>query len=297
MPKKVFVTIATGKQGRALSSELLRRGYSVTSLTRDLQSASAVQLSELGVELHEGQLSCLEDVQGALAGVDAVWMALPPGPQELACGHSIIQAAREKGIEHLVYSSVARTGEHSSFPGWSDSYPLAWYWKQKATMERAVREAGFTYWTILRPAFFMQNFCQPDVEHMFPGLATDHVLRVAYRADTRLDVIDTSDIAHAAADAFDSPLLFQGKELGLASEKLTPLEIADVLSQVSGSTVSVAYLDDDQIKEAKNQGHVAIDAQVWARDVGYNVDTTALKPYDLRLRSLYEALTKQQLGW
>jgi len=79
-----------------------------------------------------------------------------------------------------VYSSVARAGEHESFPGWdADSYPLGWYWMNKQTIEGLVRTSNFTYWTILRPAFFIQNFCRPEVEHMFPGLAEKQRLSVA----------------------------------------------------------------------------------------------------------------------
>lgn len=32
-------------------------------------------------------------------------------------------------------------------------------------------------------------------------------------------------------------------------------------------------------------------------EVGYNVDMGALQSYHFRLRPMYEALTKQQLGW
>ena len=83
MPKKGFAATATGKQGRALSWGLLRWGSSVTSLARNLESASAAKLSELGVNLREGQLSYLEDVGGRwMASTRSTWLS-PPGRKDL----------------------------------------------------------------------------------------------------------------------------------------------------------------------------------------------------------------------
>lgn len=297
MARTIFVSLTTGKQGRALSKELLSRGYAVKGLTRSLQSASAIELVKLGVNLVQGELSSPKDVNAALAGVDAVWLALLARPDAVSSGQNIIAEAKSRGIKQFVYSSVARAGEHTSFPGWSESYPLAWYWEQKAVLEDAVRNAGFESWTILRPAFFTQNFCRPEVEHMFPGLSTEHVLRVAYRPDTRLDLIDTSAIASAGADVFDSSAKFHGKELGLASEKLTTEEIAKTLSEISGHEIKVVYLDEEGVEKERKAGSIFIEPQVWARDVGYNVDLDKYREYNFSTKKLGEVLTKEQLGW
>ncbi|KAH6663283.1 hypothetical protein F5X68DRAFT_225775 [Plectosphaerella plurivora] len=296
MARTIFVSLTTGKQGRALSKELLSRGYAVKGLTRSLQSASAIELVKLGVNLIEGELTSPEVVNAALADVDAVWLALLARP-DAEPGQNIIAAAKGRGIKQFVYSSVARAGEHTSFPGWSDSYPLAWYWKQKAVLEDAVRNAGFESWTILRPAFFTQNFCKPEVEHMFPGLSTEHVLRVAYRPDTRLDLIDTSVIASAGSDVFDSPAKFHSKEMGLAAEKLTTEEIAKTLSEISGHEIKVVYLDAQGVEEERKAASIFIEPQVWARDVGYNVDLDVYREYNFSTKTFGEVLTKDQLGW
>ncbi|KAH7353932.1 hypothetical protein B0T11DRAFT_357270 [Plectosphaerella cucumerina] len=296
MSRAIFVPLATGQQGQALSKELLRRGYAVKSLTRNLQSPKAIELTKLGAELIEGQISSADDVHAALAGVDAVWLALPASLDEVGTGRAIIDAARSKGIKQFVYSSVARTGEHESFPGWSDSYPLSWYWTQKAALEDAVRGAGFESWTILRPAFFTQNSCRPVVDFLYPGLTTEHVLRVAYRPETRLDLVDTAGIASAGANAFDSPAKFHGKRLALGSEKLTAQEIADALGRITGHAIKVVYLNDDEVKEAQKLGPI-VDSQVWHRDVGYNVDLAACRENNFKTSTMAEVLTKEQLGW
>lgn len=160
-----------------------------------------------------------------------------------------------------------------------------------------VRTAGIENWTILRPAFFIQNFCRPEVEYMFPGLADKHVLRVAFNPNTQLDLIDVSDIAKFAAAALDSPSGFFGKEISLATEKLTAAQIAEQLSTISGEKITVDYLDDEQAIELKNQGHFVIDAQLWQRNVGYGVDIGSLERYGVSLTPLLKALDQRGLKW
>ncbi|KAK7417465.1 hypothetical protein QQX98_004585 [Neonectria punicea] len=278
MAKSVLVIGATGNQGQAVTKQLLQRGHHAHALTRDPTSAVAKGLASLGAVIHTGNLDSKDSINIALDGVDGVFLAVPAHPalEETHC-RNVIEAARERNIKHIVYSSVARTGEHESFPGWSDDYPLAWYWKGKDVTEKMVRAAGFEHWTILRPAFFMENFCQPLCEHMFPGLASENKLQVAFDVDTRLDLVDVADIGVFAANAFESPAGYSKKEISLAAEWLTAAEIAATLGTISGKEVVVEYLSDDQATSSKERGHAAIDAQKSQREVGYGVDIEGLK--------------------
>lgn len=298
MAKSILVAAGTGKQGRVVARELLQRGYTVNILTRSLSSDTAKELQSLGAVLHAGDLGSAETIQSALDNVDAIFLALPANPAtEVPYAINVLDAARTKGVKNIVYSSVARTGEHENFPGWSEHYPLAWYWKNKESIERMVRVAGFEHWTILRPAFFIQNFCHPEVEFMFPGLADAHELRVAFTTDTQLDLISVSDIAKFAAAVLESPSDFSGKEIALAAEKLTAAQIAEQLSAISGEKITVDYLDDSQAIALKKQGNVAINAQLWQRDVGYGVDIEHLKRYGVSLTPLSKALDQNALRW
>jgi uncharacterized protein YbjT (DUF2867 family) len=158
-----------------------------------------------------------------------------------------------------------------------------------------VRNANFKFWTILRPAFFMQNFCRPVCEHLFPGLAESHELRLAFMSDTRLDLINVADIAKFAANAFDSPTRYAGKAISLAAEKLTAAEMVDSLTAASGKTVVVKYLTDSEALTMKAGGHLVIDWQLWQRDVGHAVDLDTLNQYPVRLIRFSEALEREAL--
>ncbi|KAJ3544735.1 hypothetical protein NM208_g1647 [Fusarium decemcellulare] len=295
----ILVVGATGNQGYAVATQLLERGHIVHALMRDISSDKAKHLSSLGVVLHAGDLTSKLSILAAMVNVQGVFAALPTSPmhEEVVYLGNIIEAARECQVEHLVFSSVARTGDHETFPGWSDSYPLAWYWKDKHDAENLVRASGFKYWTILRPASFMQNFCRPLCDLLFPALTREHKLQLAYRPDTRLHLVHTGDIGVFAANAFDSPLDYTGRSIALASESLTGTEIATLLSRISGVEIKVEFLGDEQVAAMREQGlGLIIDAQIWQREIGYGVDIEALQEYGVSLRHLAD-LRREELGW
>ncbi|TGO60586.1 hypothetical protein BCON_0034g00220 [Botryotinia convoluta] len=291
MTKSVFIATPTGEQGRPLSILLLQLGYKVQILVRDSSSSAAQALRVLGAEVHTGNLESFEAVAKAISGADTVYLALPPNlKDEILYAKNVLEAAQQEKVTQVIYSSVARTGDHETFPGWSKEYPSAQYWIQKDEIEKMVRTLGFNYWTILRPAFFMQNFCYPKCEHMFPGLSETHTLRIAFLPSTRLDLISVGDIARFATKAIQSPNRFSKKTLTLAAEKLSAAEIADRLGAVSGKEITVEYLPDQVAMALREQGNGVVGAQIWQHDVGYNVDIDALSEYGVSLTPMTEAL-------
>lgn len=298
MPKTVLVVPGTGKQGRVVTRELLLQGHTVRILVRNPDSDPAKEARAAGAHVFVGNLDSPDALSDAFHAVDAVFLAIPADPNnEIPYASNVLKVAREEGVQHFVYSSVARAGDHESFPGWNDDYPLAWYWKGKHEIEEMVRKAGFPTWTILRPAFFFDNFYRPEVEWMFPGLADKHELRVAYNPDTKLDMIHASDIAAVTAAVIGSPSKFAGKDLTLGSESLTLAQIAEQLSTTIGDTVTVTYLDDEEIKKQIQQGNLITESQLWHRDVGYGVGSNTITELGLQSVPISEALKKENLKW
>ncbi|KAF2021148.1 NAD(P)-binding protein [Aaosphaeria arxii CBS 175.79] len=299
MSTSVTVLPGSGKQGQAAISELIERGYTVHTLVRNASSDISKHLQSLGATLHTGDLADVKSIEASLEHSESLFFAIPAHPvNEISFAENILAAARNKSVKNIIYSSVARTGDHESFPGWdADSYPLAWYWTNKQKIEDLVRTAGFPNWTILRPAFFVQNFCSPEVNYMFPGLADTQRLSIAYTPSTRLDLIDTKDIAKFAVAALDAPERFSGQEIPLAIEKLTADELAELLGAISGKQISVQYLSDDEAAKLVAQGHLTVTAQQWQRDVGYCVDLEKTRQYGITLTPVREALERDTLKW
>jgi uncharacterized protein YbjT (DUF2867 family) len=299
MPKSILVA-PVGKQGFATVKALLMGGHHVHFLARNPSSNAAKELQSLGAVLHVGDLSSQDALEGAMKGVDGVFFAVPGGPDpedEIRIGRNVIEAAQKNDVQHIVLSTLARTGEHTTFPGWSDNYPLAWYWVNRDRLEKMVRSSSIPTWTILRPAAFLQMFCYPEVEFLYPGLADKHVLRLPFHPDTRLDLIDVPDIAKFVTAAFDLPSMYSGKEISLAAEKLTAAEMAEQLGAITSHKIAVELLDDAQARKFAAQGDIVINAQIWQRDIGYGVDIEALRQYGIPLTPLSQALDKALVGW
>ncbi|WNG23267.1 NAD(P)H-binding protein [Cystobacter fuscus] len=231
----VLVTGATGKQGGAVAQALLARHQPVRALVRDLQSPGAAALKALGAELVRGDLLDEASLLKACTGVRAVF-SIPPLTLETlgtdavrVMGKNLVDAAKDAGVQHFVHTSVSGAGDfHRNAPGWKEGRWDVAYWEDKAYTQELVRDAGFQYWTLLKPAFFMENFVRPSV--MFAQSVGDRLATVI-KPHTELALIAVKDIGEAGAAAILEPEKFHRVELEFAGERLTMKEIARILGE------------------------------------------------------------------
>ncbi|KAL6918890.1 hypothetical protein ACHAP8_012463 [Fusarium lateritium] len=293
-----FVTGSTGQQGGATARELLIAGVEVHALVRDPSSKSAIELQRLGAHLFPGEFDDLSSLKTAVKGATAVFLnvspSLPDTHQEVIHARNIIDAAVSSGtVTSIVYSSVSMTGKHESFPNWGPEHPMAWYWLNKAQIESMVRNSGIQNWTILRPAFLMNNYHQPTVSFMFPDLVQKHVFLTAYKPNSGMTLVDVGDVGKFAAAAIVDPQSFNTHEIDLGVESLTPAQIARELSRVSGADVGLKFYSDPEAKDLALRNPV-IYAQLWSNEVGYQVDFNKLEKYPIRLTKFAEYLEKHR---
>ncbi|MFF1692247.1 NmrA/HSCARG family protein [Streptomyces sp. NPDC058257] len=238
----VLVTGATGRQGGATARALLAADVPVRVLVRDPHSEPAKAIEALGAELVKADLSDRASLGPAVEGVRAVFsVQMPPMTEtsvdfvgELAQATNLIDAAKAAGVRHFVQSSTSGVGAHTQAPGWAEGRWAAVeeYFNTKQTILDAVRSAGFARWTVIKPAFFMENL--PELAPNGPqgGLLT------VLKPDTELALVATEDIGTAAAHAIDDPDRFHEVELELAGDLLTMTQIAQRLSAAWGVTVT-----------------------------------------------------------
>ncbi|KAF9885561.1 hypothetical protein FE257_012767 [Aspergillus nanangensis] len=284
---KVFVSGATGHQGGATARHLLDAGVQVHALVRDPSSNSASGLAARGARLFPGDFNDPTSLKAAISGTNAVFLNVSPNPLDpaLEVNHAknIIDAATDSGsVSTIVYSSVTMTGKHEIFPSWGPEYPLAWYWENKAQIETMVRNAGFKHWTILRPAFLMHNYHLPTASYMFPELATKEVFLSAYEPDSKMTILDPDDVGKFAAAAILEPVRFNGHEIDLGVESLTPAEIAKELSLASGKEITVKFMSRDEA-ERRAPTDPRLWAHLWTNEVGYHVDFKKVGQYGIGL--------------
>lgn len=249
-----LVTGATGTQGGAVTTSLLSAGHKVHALVRDPSTPKALSLKSANVEIFTGTFSDIPSIVAAATGCQGVFLNVSPDLSdpngELQNAKNVIKASKEAGVQHIIYTSVLKTGQHKRFPDWDPKSFMANYWESKDAIENEVRNAGFAFWTILRPGFFMANFLLPGAPYMYPELWTEGLFKTGYKPSTRLGLTDPKDIGAVAAKIFDQGgSKWNGVEIDLYSEELTVKELVAILGEVAGRDIKVVKFGEDEVVE------------------------------------------------
>ncbi|WP_217576058.1 NmrA/HSCARG family protein [Streptomyces sp. GbtcB7] len=260
----VLVLGATGNQGGAVARELLRRGWPVRALTRDPNSAKAQALTKAGAEAVAGDLDDPQSLDAALSGVYGVYSVQTfMGPEgvkgEERQGRAVADAAARANVQHFVYGSVGGADRNSGIP----------HFESKARIEMHIAELGLPA-TVLRPAFFINNFAFVGPQRAGDGL----VLALGLKPETSLQMFAPEDIGLFAADAFESPAEYFGRQLELATDELTGPQMAQVFEKVSGLPTTFQELPIEQVRQFNEETGVMFD---WFNKVGYSADLPALR--------------------
>lgn len=292
----ILVTGATGAQGGATARELLAHGYRVRTMTRNPDSPAAQALIKAGAEVVRADMGDAVSVEAAMHGVTGVFSVQIPdmsgSDNERLHGFTLVKAALKAGVHQFVHTSVTGTDGHTRFPRWGTGYWNEKYWTDKWDIEEAVRNAGFECWTVLRPAFMMENFAQPKATFMFPHLKQGEIA-TALHANTHMQLIAADDVGAFARGAFENLVKFNRKNIDLAAEAPTMGEVAATLNNVLGTKVVAVELTPQQ---AVTRGLFPgwVNSQEWSNEVGYRADIGALQAYGIPLTSLEQWVRKHR---
>lgn len=218
LQKLIFVTGGTGKQGGAVTRNLVAQGYAVRALTRNPKSVKCAELQQLGVECVKGNLNEVdtyrEYVRNAF-GVFSVQTFEKGVKREIEQGKTLANLAYQFGVKHFIYSSVAGADLHTGIPHFESKYEI----------EEHIKKIGLPY-TILRPASLYENFLFPQVKR---SILKGKLLQPTNR-ETLLQFVSCEDVGRMAVKAFDDPDTYLYQTITLASEALTTVQVADLFS-------------------------------------------------------------------
>jgi uncharacterized protein YbjT (DUF2867 family) len=284
----VLVTGATGAQGGATARALLAAGYRVRILARNPDAPEARALTSRGAEVAKGDMDDPASLVAAMAGAYGVFSVQRPDAggtdSERRQGYALVEAAHKCGVRHFVHTSVCEAGKHTAFPRWESGYWWQKYWTDKWDVEEAVRKAGFAHWTVLKPAFMMDNLAEPKARFMFPHLRQGRII-TALLPQTRMQFTCADDVGAFACAAIGEPERFDRKNIDLGTESLTMDEVAATLGRVLKKKVEAQAVSPKQaIAAGLFPGWVR--SQEWANEVGYQADVAALAAYGIPLTSL-----------
>jgi uncharacterized protein YbjT (DUF2867 family) len=290
----LLVCGATGMQGGAVARAARRAGLTVTALVRDPASAAARALAAEGIGLVCGDLEDPTRLADACSGHTTVFSVQPPpgrpdADSERRQGGNLAAAAAKAGVRHLIHTSVSGTGWRARYPQ-VDAGVQTNYWSSKEDVEATVRSAG-PAWTIVKPAFFFDNFVPPKSPWLFPLLSQGELL-VACGPDTRVAMLASADFGRIVTTVAADPELFAGAEIELGSDTPTYPEIAETITAVTGRPVTASCRPAAEVDERLGKRSMA-HTQVWWGEVGYPARPADAARHGLVLDTTFRAWAEE----
>ncbi len=165
----------------------------------------------------------------------------------------------------------------------------------KSHIETVLKSFGFPHYTILRGASFMDNFLAPKV-FMYGSLCATGVWNIAFLPGVKIPYVDANDIASFAVVVFQDPGRFNGKEINIAGEELTPEEVVEQLQEAvgEGSRFEFVPVTDEEIEQRKGMGDPMITAQLALRELPKFVKVEETKEWGIRMTTFKEFLERNK---
>jgi uncharacterized protein YbjT (DUF2867 family) len=213
-PSDILVLGGTGNTGSRLASKLPNLGFGVRTAARN------------GADAHFDW----DDVTthpAALEGMDRLYLVAPVMRMDFAAQVAdFLDLAEAAGVRHVTYLSAY---------GIDQAPPQV---ALRAVELDLIGRQGITH-SILRPAWFMQNFSETFLKPV------DDVIAVP-TANGSEAFIDVDDIASVAAETLANPDAHAGAAYALTgSEAITVSEAAEVIAGVTGRPVEHHDIDRD----------------------------------------------------
>jgi uncharacterized protein YbjT (DUF2867 family) len=227
----IAVVGATGSQGGAVVRALQARDtFRVRALTRDPDAyagpADEVALADLA------RPETLTAAFDGAAGVFLVTNFWEPGTDEVAQGGAAVRAAREAGVEHLVWSTLpdVETISGGRFQ--------VHHFTRKSRVDPIVRDAGFPNHTFVMPPFYFENLLGNMAPQTLPDGSRGWAL--AMPRDARVvHAGPVEDVGGVVAGAFENPDLVGAGSYLAPTPGLT--SFGDMIDTLNGQGHDLTY--------------------------------------------------------
>lgn len=224
--KKLVICGSTGSQGGAVAELMKNDGnFQLIGFSRNLNQPKVSELQSSGLSMIEGDLADLSSLKSVFNGADCVFGITQPWNRnytkvdtklELEQGKNIVDACKQAGIKHLVFSSAAHGEEQKTGLPHVDV---------KIDIEAFIADSGIDY-TILNPVQFMDN-----IGMKFLPIKKGKI-RGFIDGDAKVPYIAVKDIGRFARLAFDAPEKFKNVKLTLIGDIISGFEMAALLARL-----------------------------------------------------------------
>jgi uncharacterized protein YbjT (DUF2867 family) len=227
--KTVTVFGASGRQGQAQVKALLAAGYWTRAVSRHQSIFQAPAFA--GTAVVAGDYTDRGSLDKACRGADAVFFQPPQAERPdwvLAHARNLAAATVAAGVQRIVLNSTMWAPDS---PCGQPMYDLV------LAIETIFAESAVPL-VVLRPTVFMDNWLTAFAK---PALVREHTYRYPHKPDLQYSPICLDDLAKFMVAALSQDD-WVGQRLRIGGpETLTPPEVAGILSEAMGVSISYEY--------------------------------------------------------
>jgi NAD(P)H dehydrogenase (quinone) len=242
----ILVTGATGHLGKAVTESLLKKtdAVNISILVRDAEKAAAFKAA--GVNVKIGDYNDYASLVMAFKGIDKVYMVSGNDLANRIPQHdNVINAAKEAGVKHIVYTSYQRKNE-------TDTSPIAFVGNGHLNTEQKLKDSGLTY-TILQHGIYAD---------MIPIFAGEHLLenKTIYlpAGDGKTTYVVRTDFGEAGANVLlDETGKYDNKSIEMGgAEGLSWGDVAKLISGITGGEIAYVSPSNEEFAATLTKAHV-----------------------------------------
>jgi uncharacterized protein YbjT (DUF2867 family) len=236
----ILIVGASGWLGGTVARLLLAEEKPVRVVSR--MSAKVENLFKLGAEVAVGDLRQPETLRRALRGVDVVFAAAHAFPGEGennpvtvddAGNRALIDAAREAGVTHFVFTSMLDVRHN---------HPVD-VLRFKYGIEQYLFRSKLSY-TIIRPSFFMESWAVQIGEQV----VEKGEMTIVGHGHNPINFVSVDDVARLVLMALERPEMRDRVIRFGGPENLTLHQVAAIFEQIVGRFVTKKYYSLERAK-------------------------------------------------
>ncbi|KAK6197775.1 hypothetical protein LQW54_010547 [Pestalotiopsis sp. IQ-011] len=213
---------------------------------------------KIGIQLNQRDWDNQEALSAGISGCDKLFLCLLPNWDEPSCERrqcqNILNIAHAMGVKQVVASTTLGVSQLDDNVRIAPGSFMEKHMINKKSLEQAVEDMEFEFFTFLRPTFFMANFLEPKVNR-YAEIRDQRNWTTSMTAETQLPIVDHVDIAKFAAATFQNPDRFHRRSIGIASDQMSFQEILDLLAGAAGllpGSIRARSMADEEIEVQTN---------------------------------------------
>ncbi|KAK1838559.1 NmrA-like family protein, partial [Colletotrichum chrysophilum] len=249
----------------------------------------ALLTSHPSIALIQGEPTSPAPIFASHADISAVYLVTVP-PADEAQAIPLIDAAIASRVPHIVFTSVERGGDETSWENPTDVPHFAAKHRVELHLRDTAAGTG-TRWTVLRPSGFMDQYL-PGAGAMGAVMGG---LWATMPRDRKLQLVSARDIGVFAARALmEGPDGWGGRAIALAGDEISFAEAEETFEKVVGRAMPQTWtVVGRAVRWAVEDAGRSMD---WFEKEGYKADIEKLRELEPGFQT-WEMWLRESSGW